>query len=94
MALTSEQDERLTLILESLEPVLKELYPAARGFIEDQLKRHAQYKDDIRMSPKQWAWLEKLYKEFAPNAEVAAPPERDDAEDEPEDDMGGDTIPF
>lgn len=62
--ITEEQNERLTQILEGLEPELKNVYPSGKTFIEDQIKRHEQYGADIRLSPKQWRWLEDLYTNF------------------------------
>lgn len=62
MPLTVEQDERLTLLLQGLEPCLKEVGPSSRKFVEDQIARHGEYGDRVFMLPKQWAWLIDLYK--------------------------------
>jgi hypothetical protein len=64
MPLTDEQETRLASLLEGLEPEIKNLYPAAKDFVSDMVKRHDQYGQDTRVSPKQWDWLTKLYKEF------------------------------
>lgn len=103
MSLTVEQDERLTLILQGLEPCLKELYPKARGFVEDQIKRHDEYGKSMFLSPRQSKWLDDLYKEHVGGelpGEGVSDPEHDAREDMKnerdadgfEDD--GDEIPF
>ena len=61
MALTPEQNERLTYMLEALEPETKAMSDVARGFVEDQIKRHDQYAERMFLSPKQESWLERLY---------------------------------
>lgn len=65
MAITEEQNERLTEILQALEPEIKNLGQASANFVRDQIKRHSQYNEWIFVSPKQWAWLEDLYEKYA-----------------------------
>lgn len=65
MALTEEQNERLTAILQALEPEIKNMGQASQNFVRDQIKRHNQYDDAMSISPKQKAWLEDLYEKYA-----------------------------
>lgn len=82
MPLTDQEELYLSSLLEGLEPEIKALYPSAQSFVSDQVKRHDQYGQDTRVSPKQWRWLEDIYKQFVsselPNADG---PHRDDRED-------------
>lgn len=87
MSLTDEQHTRLETILQGLEPEASKLYPAARGFVEDQIKRHDEYGQDVRVSPKQWKWLEDLYKQFVPGAELPSQDYTQDAEEAARGDM-------
>lgn len=89
-ALTDAQHQRLQTILEALEPELKRVYPAGARFVEDQLERFARYGQDTRMSPKQWKWIEDIYKEFAAQPEAAEAEDHDPRDDEDVDDE----IPF
>lgn len=96
MAITEEQNERLTEILQALEPEIKKLGQASANFVRDQIKRHDQYREAIFVSPKQWAWLEDLYEKYAggtkqdTRAEINDTPDPDWGDDEPE----RDEIPF
>lgn len=65
MALTEEQNERLTAILQALEPEMAKLGQASQNFVQDQIRRHNQYDDRMFISPKQLAWLEDLYEKYA-----------------------------
>ena len=62
MSLTEEQFEKLCFWLQEIEAGKKELNDWELGFYEDQVKRVEQYKSDVRLSSKQWACLEKIYK--------------------------------
>lgn len=62
MSLNAEQLERLETLLQGLEPEIKNLNPSSRTFVRDQLERFERWGSDIKLSPKQWAWLEDLYK--------------------------------
>lgn len=73
MAITEEQNERLTEILQALEPEIKKLGQASANFVRDQIKRHGQYNEAIFVSPKQWAWLEDLYEKYAGGTKLEAP---------------------
>lgn len=64
MGISDEQNERLTELLSNLKSELDSLYPGARNFVQDQIKRHEQYGQNIFISPKQWKWLSDLEKEF------------------------------
>lgn len=102
MALTTEQDEYLTLLLQGLEPCSKDIYPNGRKFVTEQVERHDQYGTRMFMSPKQLAWLEALYKEHVgtlPDKGNSRPDDEDGGEqrDEREEDGFGDdddSIPF
>lgn len=82
MTITDEQDARLTLVLQGLKHELNNLYPSARSFVEDQIKRHQEYGSGIFVSPKQWKWLEDLYKQFVGDEEDEPPGLDDDLKDE------------
>lgn len=88
MSITDEQDARLTLILGALEPEMKNMNPVPAGFVKDQCARHKTYGTEIFMSPKQWAWLERLYVEYIGDEE-----EQPKGADGKKDDMG-DEVPF
>jgi ribosome assembly protein YihI (activator of Der GTPase) len=62
--MTTEQFERLTMILEGLQAVRGELYPNAQKFIDDQIERLEQYGERMMVSPKQDKWMTDLYREF------------------------------
>lgn len=65
MSLSPEQNERLTEILQVLGAEIESITGNSRSFVEDQIKRHAEYGEETRISPKQWAWLEDLYGKHA-----------------------------
>lgn len=99
MAISEEQNERLTEILQALEPEIKNLGQASANFVRDQIKRHSQYNEQIFVSPKQWAWLEDLYEKQAGGTKQYHRGE-DRPDDEPDAERGGnrqdidDEIPF
>lgn len=76
MSLTAIQNEELTEILATLQQEMKRPDSCIRGravdFVNDQLKRHAEYGAGIRLSDRQWKWLRDL------NAEVTGVEEKDD----------------
>lgn len=79
MTLTLEQQERLALILADLEPELKRLRSGERSFVEDQVKRHEEYGANVRLSPKQWQWIEDIYRKYVGGDDAV--PEREEDED-------------
>lgn len=68
MSLTTEEEDRLIHLLSSLEDNIKLLSDWERGFVIDNVKRYEEHKSNIRLSPKQWAVLERVYKEKIENA--------------------------
>lgn len=90
--MTPAQDERLTLILQGLEPCRKELYAKARDFVDDQIKRHDQYGQRMFVSPRQIKWLEDLYKEFVGGELPAAEDDYRGPEQTARDDMGDERV--
>lgn len=78
MSLSSEQNDRLTEILQVLGAEIESITGNSRSFVEDQIKRHAQYGEETRMSPKQWSWLESLYERHAKLPEPKPAPDIDD----------------
>lgn len=99
MALTEEQNERLTAILQALEPEMSKLGQASQNFVRDQIERHAKYDDKIFISPKQKAWLEDLYERYAGGTkEVGDSREEPWRQEEPDDEdqhpLDRDEIPF
>jgi hypothetical protein len=93
MALNADQMEKLETLLQGLEPEIKNLNPSSQSFVRDQIKRFDQYGDRMFISPKQWAWLEDLYKK-----NVGDPPgadERPDDDDQEDGDVDmDDEVPF
>jgi hypothetical protein len=63
MALSDEQNDRLTLLLQQLEPEIKNMKGSAPGFVRDQIERHDKYGAAMFLSPKQLSWLESLYEQ-------------------------------
>lgn len=82
MAITEEQNERLTQILQALEPEIKNLGQASANFVRDQIKRHDQYHEAIFVSPKQWAWLTDLYEKYAGGMKQEAPKDDSDLDED------------
>lgn len=80
MSLTPDQNERLTEILQVLGPEADNgnISGNSQSFVQDQVKRHAQWGDEMRLSPKQWAWLEDLYAKHAKLPEPKPAPDIDD----------------
>ena len=92
MSLNYDQLEKLEMILQGLEPEIKNLNPSSQNFVRDQLQRFEQWGSNIRLSPKQWQWLEDLYRNNV--GELPGDEERPDGDDaEPPADMD-DEIPF
>lgn len=96
MAISDEQNTRLTAILTALDAEFKRLPERSANFVRDQMKRHDEHGDRIFMSPKQWAWLEDLFKTYAggeaPLDDRPADDE-DNSDHDPRDD-DDDSIPF
>lgn len=77
MTLTLDQQERLALMLEGLEPELKQLRPGERNFVDDQIKRFGEYGADMRLSDKQWRWIEDIYRRVCGEDDILPDPEED-----------------
>jgi hypothetical protein len=58
--------ERLTALLNRLEPVRDRLGAQARGFVDDIAARHARQPRALLLSPRQWDWLESLARRLRP----------------------------
>jgi len=61
MTLSDESNELLETVLQTLEPELKNMTQNERQFVEDQIKRHAEWGAQIRLSPRQKTWLQDIY---------------------------------
>lgn len=61
MNLSLELDEKLAFMLTTIGENRKDLNDWERQFFDDQVKRYDEYKANIRLSPKQWAILNKMY---------------------------------
>lgn len=80
MALTEAQNQRITVLLQALEPHVGQMTGASPGFVQNQVQRHNQYGDQMFISPKQIAWLEDLYSQYCgPTTEL--PQEEDPSAD-------------
>lgn len=77
--LTPDQNDRLRTILENLDERTSKLDERSRDFVSQTIQRYDQYEDRIKLSEKQWSWLESLHKKFCadapplPEVEAAAP---------------------
>lgn len=65
--LTESENEYLQVLLENLTSVRKSLNERAQSFLDETVARHEQWGNRIKLSPKQWAWLEGLHKDKCPN---------------------------
>lgn len=61
MSLTAEENDNLGDMLAAIEAENSSLNEWERGFVKDQLERHAKYGAGIRLSPKQWGAIRKIY---------------------------------
>lgn len=86
LALTDAMNERLGVLLENLSTVRGKLNDRSREFVDDQIKRHDQYGQDMRLSEKQLAWLENLHDQHCKNVPLPDGEERPDNDDR---DQGG-----
>lgn len=64
MALSEDEVERLSTILATLGECKAKMNDKSREFVSDVEQRYDKYGSDLRMSPKQWAWLENLMEQF------------------------------
>lgn len=65
MALSEDEVARLTEILAILSEVRGKLNSRSREFFDDVEKRYEQYGSEVRLSSKQWAWLESMVEQYA-----------------------------
>lgn len=63
MAITPEQNEELTAILEALSTERGAMNERSRSFYDEQVKRHEEYGARIFLSPAQFNWLRSIYTE-------------------------------
>lgn len=75
MSLSPGELESLTDMLQAIEPERPALNAWERGFIDDQVKRFDQYGADIRLSPKQWSAIRKIYEKVTGDVESPPPDE-------------------
>lgn len=61
MTLTAEENQNLEDMLATIEAEMGALSEWERNFIKDQLERHAKYGADMRLSPKQWGVIRRVY---------------------------------
>lgn len=61
MPLTDEQEERLSDILNELSSYRGLLTDWEMSFLDDQVRRYDEHGSEIRLSPKQWAVLNRMY---------------------------------
>lgn len=78
MSLTEVENEKLTDMLGAIEAEMGALSDWERGFIKDQLDRHAKYGSGIRLSTKQWAMIRKVYEKVTGDAGETPPPNEDE----------------
>lgn len=73
MTLTSAENDRLADMLAAIEPEMASLSDWERSFIKDQLERHEKYGSGIRISPKQWAVINRVYEKITGDAGETPP---------------------
>lgn len=61
MPITDAENEKLGDMLSKLQADFDALNDWEKGFIKDQIDRHAKYGANIHMSPKQWGTVKKIY---------------------------------
>ncbi len=59
-----KQYEHVGELLGGLKDVVDDLNETSRSFVQDQIRRHKRWGQDMLVSPKQLAWLESLHEEF------------------------------
>lgn len=75
MSLTEAESEKLADMLGAIEAEMGALSDWERGFMKDQLNRHAQYGSGIRLSTKQWAMIRRVYEKVTGDAGETPPPD-------------------
>lgn len=66
MALSEDQSLKLAMAIEGSKERYEELSEWEQGFIASTEERHTQYGDDIRVSDKQWAVIDRIYEKVVP----------------------------
>lgn len=94
MAITREQFDRLTEMLDALKPHVSKLNNFEQKFVTDQISRLEKWGDRIFMSEKQWKMIAKIYEEAI--GDTADIPNEADADAETRRDykLDDDEIPF
>lgn len=87
--LSDKQFSQMGAILEGLQDNRASLYPNARNFVDDQVKRFDQYGKDMFLSSKQEKWLQDLYTEFVGPLDQLPEPAKDTTQDDYDDPEGG-----
>ena len=64
MPLTEAEEEKLNDFLVEFEENRKFLSDWERAFLDDQIKRYADFKSKMSLSPKQWAVLNRMYEKI------------------------------
>lgn len=64
MNLTLDQEEKLRFMIADISENLKELSNWERDFMNDQIKRYDEYGATMRLSPKQFAIIERIYEKI------------------------------
>lgn len=72
---SSCENDDLTMKLGAIEAEMGKLSDWERGFIKNQLDRHAQYGADTRVSPKQWAVINRVYEKLTGDQGELPPPD-------------------
>lgn len=60
MALTEEESDYLQQLLDTIGASRARLSQSERGFFDDQVRRFDEYGANMRLTPKQWKWLEDI----------------------------------
>lgn len=71
--LEPEQYSKFNQMLEELGPCVEQMKEAPANFVRDQIVRNNEYAERTLVSPKQFAWLERLHNEFVGTSEGPGP---------------------
>jgi hypothetical protein len=63
--MTNAECERLQEILDLLSENMPRLRDREKQFVDDQIKRYEEFGAEMRLTPRQWAWLNDLESRFA-----------------------------
>lgn len=85
--LDEKQYAKFSRMLAELEPEIDAMKEAPANFVRDQIERNKEYGESMFVSPKQFAWMERLHEEFVGDTEHAQPKGVDGKRSDMDDDI-------